>query len=286
LLAIKKIVFPLDLVETHLPVFAVHQAAAVARHFGSEILLLYVVKPLTFMGSSETVRELIEQAVSREQERLDSSLGSELNSLPVKRLVLKGDPAAEILRVAHDTKCDLIVMPTHGYGSLQRFLIGSVTAKVLHHSECPVWTGAQMSDMPAEGFAIRKILTAVDFSPHSLKTARWAKEMAAEFGAELTLAHATPSTEIYGPGGRSVLSEMKQELDASAARRMAKFQQDSDVHAETYIGSGDVRMVVSQAAEETRADLIIVGRRSTPGGRLGTNAYGIIRQTRLPIVCV
>jgi nucleotide-binding universal stress UspA family protein len=285
LLNIRKILLPVNLQETALPVALIRQAAALAHHFHSEILILHVVKPLTYMAGGDTVRELIEQAVASGQEKLKTYLGPELDGSAVRRMVLKGDPAREILRIVHDEKIDLIVMPTHGYGAFERFLLGSVTAKVLHNSGCPVWIGAHVEDVPSQQFAIRTVLCAVDFSTHSPKTIRWAQDVAAEFGAQLTLAHATPSVEIYGPGGYHVLYEMKQELVSSATKQMAEIQQELGTKAEIFIGSGDVPKVMSQAAKETKADLLVVGCRS-PDRRLGTSAYGIIRESHVPVLSI
>jgi Universal stress protein family len=67
MLKIKKILLPLDLEETVLPVVVVHQAAVLAHHFQSEILVLHVVTPLTYIAGSDTARELIEQDVASKQ---------------------------------------------------------------------------------------------------------------------------------------------------------------------------------------------------------------------------
>ncbi|MGA8595805.1 MAG: universal stress protein [Bryobacteraceae bacterium] len=47
----------------------------------------------------------------------------------------RGDPAAAIVKCAQAEQVDLIMMPTHGYGPYRKFLLGSVTAKVLHDSD-------------------------------------------------------------------------------------------------------------------------------------------------------
>lgn len=285
MLNIKKILLPLDLQETELPVAMVRQAASLARRLRAEILVLHVVKPLTYFGGNETARELIEQAVANEQENLKKCLGSELDGIIVKRIVLRGDPAHEIVRTARDESIDLIFMPTHGYRAIERFLVGSVTAKVLHNSEFPVWTGAHVENPPGQQFAVRKVLCAVDFSPHSPKTIQWAQDVTTEFGAQLTLAHVTPGVEIYGPGGYHVLQEMKDELVSSATKQMAEIQRRLGTKADVFIGSGDVPKVITQAAKETKADLLVVGCRSL-GGRLGSSAYGIIRESPVSVLSV
>ena len=49
-------------------------------------------------------------------------------------------------------------MSTLGEGAFYRFLLGSVTAKVLHESHCPVWTGAHLEEAQAREFSIRHVL--------------------------------------------------------------------------------------------------------------------------------
>jgi nucleotide-binding universal stress UspA family protein len=58
----------------------------------------------------------------------------------VERLLEEGDPAAQILRVAQETNCDLIVMGSHGRTGLDRLLMGSVAEQVVRRASCPVLT--------------------------------------------------------------------------------------------------------------------------------------------------
>jgi nucleotide-binding universal stress UspA family protein len=59
-------------------------------------------------------------------------------TLPVEHRLEVGDPVAEILRVAQESKCDLIVMGTHGRTGLAHLLMGSVAEKVVRKAACPV----------------------------------------------------------------------------------------------------------------------------------------------------
>ena len=54
--------------------------------------------------------------------------------------VEKGDAAPRIVGVAEETRCDLIVMGTHGRTGLGRVLMGSVAEQVLRTAPCPVVT--------------------------------------------------------------------------------------------------------------------------------------------------
>lgn len=53
-------------------------------------------------------------------------------------LAAEGDPADLIVETAAKAGTDLIVMSTHGYSGLTRWLLGSVTERVLQEAPCPV----------------------------------------------------------------------------------------------------------------------------------------------------
>ncbi len=56
----------------------------------------------------------------------------------MKITYLTGEPASAILDVAHQENVDLILICTHGLGAAKRFLLGSVTDRVVHHADIPV----------------------------------------------------------------------------------------------------------------------------------------------------
>ena len=188
---------------------------------------------------------------------------------------------------ARDLNVDMIVMSTHGHGVFYRFLLGSVTAKVLHESHCPVWTGAHLGEAPPDEFSIRHVLCSVDLSGRSCHTASLAAELAAAADATLTLVHITASVEIYGPGGPRVDPAWKEMIVGFAAKEIAKLQQEVGTKAEVIIDSGNVPELLNRAAERTNADLMVVGH--SPGrSHLGDNGegYGVIRESHIPVLSV
>jgi nucleotide-binding universal stress UspA family protein len=289
MLKIGRILLPIDFQDPSKHV--VHQAAVLARHFHSEIVMLHVVTPLSYSAGMieggyvpANLGDLLKELIRQAQKQLDQALGPEFDGIDVKRMLLEGDPALTIVKTARAEKADLIALPTHGYGAFRRFLLGSVTAKVLHDSDCPVWTGAHLEEEPAREFSIRNILCAVDLSPHSSKTFQWAAQMASEFGARLTLAHITAGMEIFGPGPYQVDPSWTEALVSSANRQLANLQQEVGTKAEVFIGSGDVPKMLSHAADQTSADVLIIGRPSS--GRLRATGYGIIRESHVPVLSV
>lgn len=261
-LNIKKILLPVDIPIASVGV--IHQAATLARHFDSEIVVLHVMTAESHAaGVPEESRELADwdllAVVLREaRKQQNQSLGPELEGLTIQRRVVEGDVAGAIVQTAQEETADLIMMPSYGF-TFDQFLLGSVTAKVLNGTECPVWTGAHVEGEPVQEFAIRNILGAVEFGPRADITVSWAAQMAAEFGARLTLANVTAGMESWGPGGSYVNQEWKEELVGNASEQMAKLQQDTGIKADVFIGNGDVPKVLAQAAKQTKADLLVTG---------------------------
>ena len=285
---IKKILLPVDLPLASLDVF--HQAATLARHFNSEITLLHVVTTESHAaGVPADIRELADwdllaAIIQQAQKHQDPSLGPELEGLTIQRKLVKGDAATAIVQMAEDEEADLIMMPSHSF-TFAQFLMGSVTAKVLHGTECPVWTGAHLQERPAEKFAIRNVLGAIEFGPRADVTVSWAAQMAAEFGARLTLANVTAGLGLWGPGGSNVDQKWKDALVSNASEHLAKLQQHMGIKAEIFIGSGDVPKVLSEAAKQTKADLLVTGCYPY-AGHLRTHGYGIICAVPIPVLSV
>ena len=57
----------------------------------------------------------------------------------VTAVTLFGDAGGEITTYAEQQSADLIVIPSHGYHGLNRWLLGSTTERVLRHANCPVY---------------------------------------------------------------------------------------------------------------------------------------------------
>jgi nucleotide-binding universal stress UspA family protein len=223
MLNIQRILLPVVLTGTSRHV--IHQAAWLAHRFHAEMILLHVVPPLGYpaglleSGHEITARDLHAHIVQRAEKDLDQALRPELDGIAVTRVLLRGDPAREIVKTARDHNVDLIMMSTHGLGAFYRFLLGSVTAKVLHESHCPVWTGAHLEEAPMHEFSIRHVVCSVDLSAHSRRTASPAAEIAVAAEATLTLVHITTGVEVWGPGGSHVDPVWKEMIVGSATNR-------------------------------------------------------------------
>ncbi len=285
-----RILLPVDFSERCLG--ATRYAEALAGHFHSEITLLHVLEPIRYEFSTlefggTVMNDLVANRAEVARKQLETFLEEELRAVRVKRELIEGDPASRIVDYAHRERINLITLPTHGYGPFRRFILGSVTAKVLHDADCPVWTGVHLEEAPrVESIAFRTILCAVDLGPQSRKALAWAAEMANEFEARLVLVHANPCVESRP--GEYFDHELASDLAEGARAELKKLSENAGAAAEIFVDGGDAPHVVCRAAEKFEADLLVIGRGSAAGlfGRLRTNAYAIIRQSPCPVVSV
>lgn len=77
------------------------------------------------------------------EEEIERYLGAACSTLhdagiTCKSIVRFGDPATEILKLAGEIGCDLIVMGRRGRGKAAKLLLGSVSEKVTKEAPCPV----------------------------------------------------------------------------------------------------------------------------------------------------
>lgn len=288
MLKIKRILLPVDFPNTSLRV--IRQAAKLAHHFHSEILMLHVVTPQSHAagvpeGGPELAGwDLLAEVTKEAEKKMDRSFGPELGDLTIRRVLVKGSAAQAIVQMAQDEGADLIMMPSYGQ-TFSQFLLGSVTGKVLDKTDCPVWTDAHVEESRVQEFSIRNVLCAVDFNSHNHTTVSWAMQIAAEFGAHLTFVHVTAGVELWGPGGSYVNKRWKAELVGDASEHIAELQKKMGTKADVLIGSGDVPKVLSQAAKKTKADLLLSGSRPY-GGHLRTHGYAIICAVAIPVLSV
>ena len=78
----------------------------------------------------------LEDAAARDLPAFSKS--PEFEGLEVEDLIARGEPAAEIVRVAEERGAGLIVISSHGRTGLGRILFGSTAESVVRHARCPV----------------------------------------------------------------------------------------------------------------------------------------------------
>jgi nucleotide-binding universal stress UspA family protein len=140
---LRKILLPTDF--SGCANYALPYAASIARATGARVVCLHVVEPVVpavgYSGLADPmpvadISEQLEDSAERELPRLTDC--EELNGLEVEEVIVHGDAAAEIVRVAGERDVDLIVISSHGRTGLGRMIFGSTAEAVVRHAGCPV----------------------------------------------------------------------------------------------------------------------------------------------------
>lgn len=284
MLPIKHILFPIDFSERCLAT-APH-VASMARRFGAKITLLNVLQPFWYAPMAEAPVIVDLEEIRRGLEReLSLSFKREFDGLTTERFTLIGDPARLISDFAEKSAVDLIMMPTHGYGPFRKFLLGSVTSKVLHDCNRPIWTNAHVQDLPAH-CDLKTVLCAVDVEPKSADLLKAAALFSERVGAKLRLVHVTPTPPDWPDF--QVEPDLEARICDEARQSIGELQKSLSITAPLCLVQGDVARSVRDVAEQHGADLVMIGRGVMHErlGRLRTNAHAIIRESACPVLSI
>jgi nucleotide-binding universal stress UspA family protein len=286
MISFERILFPVDLSEQS------RQAAAfvlaMARRFHSEVTMLHVIDvPVSMYGPPEAAWGLLlngEQFREDREAEFECFLEGEFAEVPLVRETLEGDAATQIDCYARTKKVDLIMMPTHGYGTFRRLLLGSVTAKILHDAKCPVWTGVHIDELASrDAGRCGRVVCAVDANPKDARVIQWARDFCQTQGAELSVLTAIP-----GAGASDHWNQEFREAQFKAVREgMDRVVAEAGLAVDIVLHGGKPARVVRDAVLDMDADLVVIGRGADhASGRLRSNAYAIIRESPCPVISV
>ncbi len=285
MLVIRRILFPVDFSDRSNAVAPF--ADNMARRFRAQLIVLNVVPmpALPWFDQSDEPALIDADALKQDLEpRLDGAFQKEFANLQVERVIELGEAAEAIARFAETQGVDLIMMATQGDGPPRRLLMGSVTAKVLHDAQCPVWTRVLNGDSPpARESGKDTVLCAIDRTPESTPVMQWAWEFAEKLGAALKLVHVLPDIEDWSPDLKQLTA-----LLSERRRMIENLGRLAGVTAPSSIVVGNIGPKVCEQAKTLKADFVVVGRgrtHDTPG-RLGKQAYDIIRHSPCPVISV
>ena len=189
---IQNILFPVDFSPSCVAMAALVKRAAII--FGARVTLIHVFDLYSHDALQLYVRPLSEVAEEQQnlaRDKLDSFLKAEFPLADCPRILLSGDAATQITQFARTNGFDLIIMPTHA-GLFRRTLLGSTTAKVLDHADCPVLTTQHAETISPRHLEHREWVCAIGLDTDSERVLRYASEAAKSVRANLTLVHVIP----------------------------------------------------------------------------------------------
>jgi nucleotide-binding universal stress UspA family protein len=144
---IKKILFPTDFSTGSEA--ALKYATSLARDTKAKLVIVHVEEPPAAFGDGDMYYGSIEPDNLALLEMLHAVVPTDVR-VPYEHRLLTGDPAQEIVTLADEEGCDLIVMGTHGRTGFMRLLMGSVAEAVVRRANCPVVTYKHPRSVPMQ----------------------------------------------------------------------------------------------------------------------------------------
>lgn len=261
---------------------ALRYAAGIAERFDGQLTVMTVEDPLLASmdkaagepwHGGETRREL-SRVVADVLGRRSGTLGETLE-------VASGRPADEILRLANERPCDLIVMSTHGLTGRRRLFFGATTERVLRSSTVPVLVtrpddpGPETADQI--GALVNRILVPVDLDASAGHTVHVAAGLAPVFKSPLLVVHVVEPARLPFPR-RAEAPKLDRERRAQADQVLDGLASEvlPGVVAETLVAYGDAPEEIAKIAHDRHAGLIVMPIRGEGDNRIGAVAYRVL----------
>jgi nucleotide-binding universal stress UspA family protein len=266
-----------------------HHASEIAHWADATIHVLYVAD--TTRDSVTVIEGHAVDALVREGEDIVEEAAKTLDTLgvPYSTDVVQGNPAPGIVEYAERYDQDLVVMPTHGRKGISRYLIGSVSEKVVRLSSVPVLTVRMQPDEHLT-FPYENVLIPTDGSTAATYAADHLVEFAASLDATVHVLSVVDDTAL-GLDVRSTVSGKETEAVATDAVETVVSAAETRGITNTvrHIEHGTPAAVILDTIESNDIHAVgmgTTGRRGTDRIMLGSVAEKTVRSAPVPVMTV
>ena len=117
---------------------ALLQACDMAKNYQANLILVYVVdktRSLNLLDKNEYLKMLRKFG---EKVLIKGKETAQTKGMDVTTIMKEGNVTNEIVKLAKNKKCNLIIVGSKGLGATARFFLGSVSNKVANNSPCSV----------------------------------------------------------------------------------------------------------------------------------------------------
>lgn len=260
MLPFRKIVFPVDYSASCKAI--VPYVKDMLHHFPAELTLVHAAGlGLEQLVSGELTTadpDWEEKSRAIEKKKLQEFGAEMFPGVHVEALAEEGDPGTAIHRVIQHQGADLVMLPTHGFGPVRRFLLGSVAAKVLHDVTTVVWTSVHSAWADhTPGIPYKSMVCALDNNQDAEAILRTAVAFAAHYSAQLHLVHVC---EIPSSSWKIDFAYYQNDIERAADHWLGELKRSLGVDAKHEVIIAPVADGIRQVTVQQKADLLIVGR--------------------------
>jgi nucleotide-binding universal stress UspA family protein len=131
----KTVVLPIDFSES-----AANAIATALELVASpaDLHVVHVLLPLDYMSPGMVFASINEETRIEATQKHCAEFLERHGAAGARIVIQLGDPGLSVTEYARSVNSDLIVISSHGYHGVKRFVLGSVAERVIRHASCPV----------------------------------------------------------------------------------------------------------------------------------------------------
>ena len=250
------------------------------EHFDADVHALYVKPDEVEMAaesfyapffSKDGLKDWLDSdAIQVESWALETCEYCLAGKIPCHPMIATGDPAEEILQTAREGDYDMIVLGSHGHSALRGFLLGTVHAKILHHTRRPVLIARDYRE-------IKRVLVAYRRSKCDQDALKFVGPLLARKKPGITVLHVQEN-------GRGPASESADACLAQGDRTLSALGHAPEIKTR----AGEYVDEVLKEVKSFPYDLVILGAyghtRPKFLGAISDEALNLVRSTTRPVL--
>lgn len=292
---LKSILFPTDF-----SVCAEHAkeyAFALAQNPKVPLHIVHVTETINFYAAgldlpgaavASTVESIGEQA-RHDLER--AAEFAQIKGIEAHTHLVSGSPRDEVVKLAEELDCGLIVIGTHGRSGFSKLVFGSVCEKVVRHSHVPVLSIKHPEhEFVKEGTVteLKRILCPCDLTGFSNAGTALATALSERFGATIVFMHVIDDRMNYpqfGPAEEPLISGNARPDALRALKEMADHY--TGMPTEIHVAVGVPHNEIARAVQEEDIDLVVMathGRTGIAHALLGSTTEKVVRHAPCPVL--
>jgi nucleotide-binding universal stress UspA family protein len=260
------------------------------RFEGAKIYAVYVIDTGSYgsvpvdekkLKRIEHLEEIGHKATSYVEKKAKDS------GMEVESVVLQGNPAEEIVDFAEEQRVDMIVVGSLGKSGIKRFMLGSVSEKVVRRAKIPVLVVREYK----EEKPYKQILIAADCSKGTEKAVDFGIEIAKLNGAKVYAVHVIDPifNDLMEEAWAEEAYKQFKKIGREAVSYVEEKAKDAGVKVESAVLEGNPAEKIVDFAEEQKVDMIVVGSLGKSGYEqfaIGSVSAKVLRNAKVPVLIV
>ncbi len=256
---------------------ALEHAVSIAKHSGSNLLMLWVNNPYTTKTilSSDMSDDLVEE-VEHQFTKLINKYSPELPDTKIDYIIREGKVYKEVVNQARESEAWLIVAGTHGSSGFEELWMGSNANRIVTAAPCPIITIRSGVEI---GRKLEKIVMPMDNTMETRQKVPFTCELAQAFDAEVHILAIFTTT----------IEEIRDKVQIYS-KQAAKYLKENNVkHQIIELEAENISTTTIEYAKKNDANLIAImteQEKTAINLWLGPYAQQMVHHSPIPVLSI